>query len=489
MRGLARFFLGILFVGFLPLFLVTQAIKTTFLDTTFWTTTIRTSGAYQEMSSGIVALQESFRTVANPPSEDRLRDVVEVNIGHILDYLTGKGESIILTASLTDLNIPPILLRMPQLAAFAQPVDVRTLIPQLVQDPAQQKMILETLKTVQIVGSNTPLLWAVFLAGSIIAFIGFFLLGDSVRSKVQGSAMIVLIAGIASLVAAMGVKSALSGILVNFQGLPAWVGKALTALVEGFFVPGTIGGAVASVVGLGGVLGGLSLPQSKAPQKIKPQTGGPVKFILPAAGVVGLVAISLLVWLGVKSGAINMTASISKRGSDSSDAALARVQKLIDEPYDSGFGWSIRYPQGWGINRIEQAKTVGFNRKVDANNPAERGRGALLAIQPQKRSYGVDDGDAPGVLGDLIRTSQISNAPNASVVMEPVEDVWKGFIRIRFAFESDGKEGGRVRQIRWLVYPKDKGDGYMLYTQNMSEYSDLYQSLFGQVLETFTVLP
>lgn len=496
MRGLARFFLGVLFIGFLPLFLVTHAVKTTFLDTTFWSSSIRASGVYQEMSSGIVKLQESVRVAANPPSEDRLRDIVEGNVGHILDYLKGNSESITLKVSLTDLNFPSALMRMPQLAALSQPVDVLTLVPQLVPDPAQQKMILDTLKTVQIIGSHTPLLWTVFLAGSIIALIGFFLLGDSLRSKVQGTAMIVLIAGLASLTAAMGAKSVLGGLLVNFQGLPPWVGKALTALVEGFFVPGTIGGAAASVLGLAGVLGGLSLPQAKIAQKTKPASAGPMKLIVLAGGLVGLVAIALLVWLGVKSGAIKMTASISKNGSQSGvasqkepDAGLARVQKLIDEPYDSGFGWSVRYPQGWGVNRVEQVKAVGFNRKVDPNNPAERGRGALLAIQPQKRTREVDSGDAPGILGDLIRTSQISGAPNSAVAMEPVQDTWNGLIRIRSVFDYDSKDGGRIRQMRWYVYPKKGGDGYMLYTQSMSDYSDLYQSLFEQALATFTLTP
>lgn len=484
MRLFARIILGALFLGILPLFLIAQATRSTLLDADFWKQTLKNSGTYQEIRTQISSMQQSMRSPSDPPTEAEVQSVVESNVENIISFAHGNTPSISLALKPDELHIPSVFRQFPEFSPLYQPIDSSTLIDQYVKDPKQKTSVLEILSVIQFVGSKADMLWFVFLACSIVLFLGFFSLGDSFRSKFQPSTIMLLMAGLLSLAAAVATKQIFTSMLAGMQNLPPWTLGIATPMLQGFFLPGILGGAVITVLGLSGLLGSLAIPQKKPEMKGKstPASVSPRHKALGCIAIGGGVLI-VLILLGIKSGAVTLNMTVTKNDTKNTGTSM---EKLRDDVYASGFGWSIRYPQGWEIVRSSSNKAAGFKKPFDPNNPKDKENLALLAIEPITRPAEVDTGEAAGIISDLIITGKIVSFPNSKIVEEPTEDMWNGFIRIRAVLDYEyGPQKIPMRQLRWHLYPKSGGNGYFLYTQTYPLKLTNFRPILEEAMSTF----
>ncbi len=488
MRGLTRFLFAVVFLVLFPLFLITHAVRTTLLSEPFWQQTIKPSGISQEVITNIEKLQQGLRTGDAPPTEEEVDLVIGQNINRIVGYITGSEKKLLLALDLDKLKVPRLIRSSSMLSSFSENTDVETLIPYFIQDPKQQTTILDALRTVQIAGSLTPILWFISLIGMIGSLIGLFFLGGNLRSKLQVTAAVVFVAGLTSVIAAFAGASAVTGIVASTTGFPVWLTGILKGVSEGFFVPGKWWGAATAVLGFVGLLLVGRLPEEKVVSKKTTTTHGKKAFI-----IAGAIVLLILVVLAFKSGALEFSATVSKNGvsTQSGDSKLADVQKLIDEPYDTGFGWSIRHPQGWEITKSDAQQTAAFSRRINVKqNPADKNKWALLAGQPQPRSEPVDnEGELIGILTDIISKDGMQGAKNAEMVTEPTEDNWNGFKRFTIVYDYDSEQNNlRIRELRWYLYPVSGGDGFLLYSQmEPTEGWNYYHKLLEEAMDTFAL--
>ena len=495
MRLLARIILGALFLGVLPLFLISQATRSTLLDSIFWKQTLKASGTYQEIATQISSMQESMRMPSDPPTEEEVQGVVESNVENIIDFAHGKTPSISLVLKPDELHVPTIFRQMPEFALLYQPINSNILIQQTIKDPKQKESVLQILSIIQFVGSKADMFWLVFLVSSIVFFLGFTSLGDSFRSKFQPSALLLFAGGLLSLLAAVATKQLLTNMISGMQNLPPWVVGITTPILQGFFLPGILGGSVVTVLGLSGFLGALAIPQKKPDMKGKSTSTS----VSPKRKALGCIALGggvllVLLFLGIKSGAVKINLSATRNDTKSgttttnskTSSAPSGKAELVDTPYNSGFGWSIRYPKGWEVIQSKAQKAAGFKKPFNPNDPKDKENLALLAIEPITKPAEVDTGEAAGIISDLIKTGKIASAPNSKIVEEPAEDMWNGFIRIQALLDYQyGPQKIPMRQLRWHLYPKSGGNGYFLYTQTYPGKFSVFRPILEEAMNTF----
>ncbi len=460
MKYILRTALGVVFTFFFLAFLLVSALRFELLSTKFWTKGVERSGMYQDLVLQVEKMQAGIDkqggglNIKGIITEARLREVVEVNVERLVDFLNGKSKTLALSLPLNEWNVPrEVLGGLPKIP-WGREIEISKALASLGFPAEQSQSLLKSIDQVQQVLSWLVWVWLGLLAVALVFLFVHYVLGDGKVDKVKGSGILLLGSGLIAALIGWGGGQIGSLVAQNSKDWPAWAKMIVSGLAAEFFSLGKMAGLVTAVIGIG-----LFVYASRVLKEVKGKEAKKMSFMgkLFKTSVGIVLGIFLLL-----SGPIALGLIVGGKVSPS-------------VTYESKFGWSMNQPSGWKLGEFE--KSAGFKSPDNA---------AFVEAATSKRLKQVDNTKLylDGV--KLFLTSGEAKLKNLTMVSEPTQDSWNGWKRFIFVFEYDSSGGKRIRQVRWELYPESKGDGFVLRGEVLTEQLSKYEKVIRETMESFT---
>ena len=158
------------------------------------------------------------------------------------------------------------------------------------------------------------------------------------------------------------------------------------------------------------------------------------------------------------------------------------IKALSEEGmYQSNYGWEMKVPGGWGTKENE------FNKMemVLPDKQADDKGWTYVAVEPFSRVAEVDNDEFLKKYEEIFLGEEFGKQfPNLKLTKGSVEGQWKGYKSFEYLFDHDFGQT-RVRQLRKYLFPKQGGNGWLLYSQAKVDDWEGLEELIMETIESF----
>lgn len=293
MKYILRVAVGVVFTFFLLLLLFVGAVKFQLLSAKFWAAGVERSGLYQELLSGVDNLQRELDqkpggrkiVLREVITEARVRQVVEMNVTRLVDYLNGKTERLALWLPLTEWNLPKeVISGLPKLP-WSTEMDVEKILPAFGFPPDQAAMVVKNLSQIQTASTWLPGVWVALLLVTLFLLTGHYLLGDGKKDRIKGVAILLLGSGLVTTIIGWGGGTLGELIAKGATNLPVFARTLIAGWLAEFFALGRVFGLVIAAVGLALFIWITYVAKQPKVKELKPQEGLAKKLFQTLAGI------------------------------------------------------------------------------------------------------------------------------------------------------------------------------------------------------------
>jgi len=193
-----------------------------------------------------------------------------------------------------------------------------------------------------------------------------------------------------------------------------------------------------------------------------------MKKFLKILGIIILVLVGWFVF-GVAKNAIRINKEMTE---------VQKIEQTREGMYESQYGWKMKVPVGWGKTENKLTK---MEMLVVADKKTGEAGWTYVAVEPFAR---VEEVNKSGFLKKY-EEILLQQFPNAKVVKESVEGVWKGAKSYEYLFDHDGQEEMRFRQFRRYIFPAKEGGGWLIYSQTRVEDWEKLEPVIMEAVESF----
>ena len=469
-RIIFRWLTGDLFFVLFILISILTIIRFRLLTVSFWTGAFGNTDVYDQIS-----LEAKKTSGANPLglqmtnglTPDFFKDLVETNLTRLEGFFVGKDTSLFLYAPVNKSGLPKQLFQKPPLSQLSEKTDLVSFLNTMSGNPEAGGQLWKTILLIKQIISYLPMVWmaALLLSGLLLGL--HFWLGKTLKGKLWGSGVLLVISGITIALTAKSVPGLVSAVLPSIQMIPPFLFPVIKTLLEKAMELGQKIGFWTTGIGICAVAISFFIKNKEAEKPVKKPAGKMKKIWLALAA--GIIVLILLAAVG---GKLRFSTQITRSSQEGQpfDQSL-----LTDKPYVSNYGWSMRYPKDWKVEDAKDKEEVGF-------------------MKPKEAFFFVDKsswnplGDNEEVYVTAIKDylSQSKNYQQLKFIREPKESSWKSFRRISMEIEHYLPEDKINVSEFWSLLFRQNGQGaFMMIGRAPASKWPTYGPLIENSFETF----
>jgi len=465
-----RWIIGNLFFALFILFLLLTIVRFRLLKADFWIETLKNTEIYNQISL------ESKKSVGDNPlaaqmvrglTPDFFQDIVETNLTRLEGFVVGKDTNLFLYAPVNKSGLPKQIFQKPPLSQLSEKTNLIVFLNTMSGNPEAGNQLWKTALLIKQIISYLPMAWLAILSLSGLLLALHFLLGKTLKEKLRGSGVLLVVSGIVLISVVKSVPELVSGVLPSFNFIPPFLFPVIKTLLEramemgqklGFWVTG-IGVIVASASFL------IKNKEAAKPAK-KPAVKKKKILLVVLAGVIGLTL------LAAAGGKLRFSTQVTRSG----QSAQPFDQSLLTEkPYVSNYGWSMRYPKDWKVEDAKDKGEVGFMKPKEAFFFVDKSSWNPLGDNEEVYTTAIKD-----------YLSKSKDYQQLKFIREPKENSWKGFRRISMETEHYlPKDKINVIEFWSLLFRQNGQGAFMMIGRAPSSKWSTYGPLIENSFETF----